>query len=147
MRVRGDVHPPVIGDLLRCVAQLPKSSGVGHSRSAVTLYSYGLRREREGFHKVWKPGSGGVVSLMASPFRRVCVGGKKAAILAAGVKVGSPGHLPARVLPDLAAVVPMETKLRKNRGYLAGLLSFKLNPNPLAYHLGDSSKKPGLPSE
>jgi hypothetical protein len=52
------------------------------------------------------------------------------------------------VLPDLAAVVPMEAKLRQNRGDFAGLLSLKLNPNPFANDFGEISKIRGfLPNQ
>ena len=56
-----------------------------------------------------------------------------AAVTAAGVIVGAAGgKVSARVLPDLAAAVPMKTELRQgSRGFLRLLLP-ELNPNPLA---------------
>ena len=65
------------------------------------------------------------------------VGREVTAVFPARVKVGSLRHLPARVLPNLPCVVPMETKLRENAGNLRGLLSLKLNPNPFAYYFGN----------
>jgi hypothetical protein len=65
------------------------------------------------------------------------VGREVTAVFPARVKVGSLRHLPARVLPNLPCVVPMETKLRENGGNLRGLLSLKLNPNPFAYYFGN----------
>jgi hypothetical protein len=38
------------------------------------------------------------------------------------------------MLPDLAAVVPMETKLGQCRRDLVRLLAVKLNPNPPSNH-------------
>ena len=43
----------------------------------------------------------------------------------------------AGVLPNLTAIVPMETKLGKLGGDLLWLLAFKGNPNPLADNLGN----------
>jgi len=51
------------------------------------------------------------------------VGGEVTGILLAGVVLGAFGDCPARVLPSLAFVVPMETKLRKCRGDFGGCLS------------------------
>jgi hypothetical protein len=68
------------------------------------------------------------------------VGGEVTAVFPARVKVGSLRHLPARVLPNLPCVVPMETKLRENGGNLRGLLSLKLNPNPFANYFGNIPK-------
>jgi hypothetical protein len=42
----------------------------------------------------------------------------------------------ARVLPRLASPVPMKTKFGQGAGNSAGLLVWKLNPNPLANHFG-----------
>ena len=60
--------------------------------------------------------------------------GNVAAVTAAGVVVGaSGGEVPARVLPDHAAAVPMESELRQGAGDGGRLLLPELNPNPLAY--------------
>ena len=52
--------------------------------------------------------------------------------------------LAARVLPDVAFPVPMETKLRKCGGNLPGLPVVKLNPNPFANHFGQFPKAGGF---
>jgi hypothetical protein len=79
---------------------------------------------------------------------RLLVGGEVTAVFPARVKVGSLRHLPARVLPNLPCVVPMETKLRENGGNLRGLLSLKLNPNPFAYYFGNIPEVRGfLPNQ
>ena len=72
------------------------------------------------------------------------VGGKVRTIPAARVIIRAIHNLPARVLPDLAAVVPMKTKLREFGGDLRWLLAFKLHPNPLANHFGQFPKARGF---
>ncbi len=68
-------------------------------------------------------------------------GRKLAAVAFAWVVTGGfVGELSARVLPCLAFVVPMETKLRENHRYFAWLLLFELNPNPLSDYLGNLPK-------
>ena len=42
---------------------------------------------------------------------------------------------PARLLPRLARVIPMETKPGQNSGHFARLLPVKLNPDPSANNL------------
>jgi len=64
------------------------------------------------------------------------VGGVTGAVFLAGVAGAALGHLAARVLPGLAGVVPMETKLRKLGGDFLGLAVGELNPEPLADNLG-----------
>jgi len=51
----------------------------------------------------------------------------------------------ARVLPDLAAVVPMESNLRKQTCYLAGRTFRELNPNPFPDNLGHAAKEGCFP--
>src|SRR5665213_3484299 len=65
-------------------------------------------------------------------------------IFLARVLTGGGHKLPARVLPDVAFPVPMETKLRKCGGNLRGLPVVKLNPNPLADNLAQFPKARGL---
>jgi len=79
--------------------------------------------------------------LLSSGFR-VCR--KIGLIFLAGVLNAAGDKLPARVLPDVAFPVPMETKLRKCGGNLPGLPVVKLNPNPLANHFGQFPKARGL---
>lgn len=60
-----------------------------------------------------------------------------AAVAAARVITGAvAGEDPARVLPELAAAVPVKTKVRKNGGNSAGLLTVELHPDPLPDNLG-----------
>ena len=68
-----------------------------------------------------------------------------AAVTAAGVIVGpAGGEVSARVLPDLAAAVPMKAKLRKQgRGFLRLLLP-ELNPDPLADNVRDPPELRGF---
>jgi len=70
-----------------------------------------------------------------------------AAVTLARVVVGGSGLgiNPARVLPELAAVVPMESNLRKQTCYLAGLTFRELNPNPLPDNLGHAAKEGCFP--
>ena len=72
------------------------------------------------------------------------IGRKIRTVFPAWVKVGRKGDLSARMLPDLAAVVPMEAKLREFSGDLAGLFFLELNPNPIPNHLGNFPKFRGL---
>jgi hypothetical protein len=78
---------------------------------------------------------------------RLLIGRKERTIPAARVIIRAVHDLPARVLPDLAAVVPMKAKLRKFGGNLRWLLSFKLNPNPFANDFGQFPKARGFLSE
>jgi hypothetical protein len=50
------------------------------------------------------------------------------------------------MLPELAAIVPMETKLRQFSGDLPWLFAVKLNPNPSANDLGQLPKFRCLPA-
>ena len=52
---------------------------------------------------------------------------------------------PARVLPCLARVVPVETQLSQNRCDFLRLLLFELNPNPLANDFGKFIKSRCFP--
>ena len=68
-----------------------------------------------------------------------------AAVTAAGVIVGAAGgKVSARVLPDLAAAVPMEAKLRQRGGDLLRLFLPELNPNPLADNVRDPPELRGF---
>src|ERR1019366_1398511 len=53
------------------VSQCCKLSGVGHSRNAVTLYSYGLAANLNGFTSVSKAGKMAVAFMAVFPFTRV----------------------------------------------------------------------------
>jgi len=71
----------------------------------------------------------------------LCVGRKLAAVFLARVIAG--GFLcevPARVLPSLPFVVPMETELREDSGDFAGLLLLELYPDPFADNFGHLPK-------
>ena len=88
------------------------ASGVGHSRKVVTLYSYGLAGNLNGFTSDSKPGKTDVVfmaQILSSGFH---VGGKIAAIL--GARVGGMTaervKSSARMLPDTAPLVPMKAQ-------------------------------------
>lgn len=68
-----------------------------------------------------------------------------AAVFLAGVNAGALLTIrAARVLPRLAGVVPMETKLGQNAGDFGRLLPVKLNPNPLANHFGQFKEARGF---
>jgi len=73
---------------------------------------------------------------------RVCR--KVGQIFVAGVTAAAGYKLPARVLPELAFAVPMETKLGQGGGDMARRLLVKLNPNPLADNLTQFPKTRGL---
>ena len=68
-----------------------------------------------------------------------------AAVFLAGVNGGAlVSNHAARVLPRLAGVVPMETKLGQNAGDFGRLLLLELNPNPFANHFGQFKKARGF---
>ena len=68
-----------------------------------------------------------------------------AAVFLAGVNGGAlVGIRAARVLPSLAGVVPMETKLGQNASNFGRLLLLKLNPNPFANHFGQFKEARGF---
>ena len=65
------------------------------------------------------------------------VGGEMAAVFLAGVCAAAiGGELAARVLPALAAVVPMESELRQLAAHLLGRLVGESDPDPFADNLG-----------
>jgi len=70
-----------------------------------------------------------IIKLLSSGL--LIIGGKVGTVSAAGVEIDGIRDLAARVLPQLAAVVPMEAKLGQFSGNLAWLLAVELNPNPL----------------
>jgi hypothetical protein len=72
------------------------------------------------------------------------VGRKERTIPAARVIIRTIHNLPARVLPDLAAVVPMKTKLGEFGSHLGRLLSIHLHPYPLSDYLGQFPKPRGF---
>ena len=76
----------------------------------------------------------------------VHVGGEVTAIFPAGVSVAGWCDRAARVLPDLAAVVPMKPEFRQSGGDLVRLLAVKLNPNPLAHNFRQFPKLRCLPA-
>ena len=65
-------------------------------------------------------------------------------IFLARVLTGAGNKLPARVLPELAFAVPVETKLGQRGGDVAWRLLVKLNPNPLADNLAQFPKARSL---
>ena len=68
-----------------------------------------------------------------------------AAVFLAGVNAGALFAIrAARVLPRLAAVVPMEPQFRQNAGDFGRLLPVKLNPNPFANHFGQFKEARGF---
>ncbi len=73
-------------------------------------------------------------------------GGGVAAVTFAGVIVGGlVAKDSARVLPNLAVLIPMETDLRQHGCNLAGLFLRELNPNPLADNLRQPEKQGRFP--
>ena len=68
----------------------------------------------------------------------------KGLIFVAGITAAAGDKLAARVLPELAFAVPMETKLGQRGGDVARGLVVKLNPNPLANYLGQFPKARGF---
>jgi hypothetical protein len=73
-------------------------------------------------------------------------GGGVAAVAFAGVIVGGlVAKDAARVLPNLAVLIPMESDLRQHGCNLAGLFLRELNPNPLADNLRQPEKQGRFP--
>jgi hypothetical protein len=73
-------------------------------------------------------------------------GGGVAAVAFAGVIVGGlVAKDAARVLPNLAVLIPMETDLRQHGCNLAGLFLRELNPNPISDNLRQPEKQGGFP--
>ena len=75
------------------------------------------------------------------------VGGVVTGILGVGVFLAAFGNMSARVLPDLALVVPMKAKLRQSPRNLGRLLLREGNPNPLADNFGECVETGGFGAE
>ena len=119
-------------------------SGVGHSRKAVTLYSCGCDSNLNGLTML-SPGRVGVSVFMAFPSSSGCGLWDVAAVTAARVIVRAlTAKDSARVLPRLAALVPMEAELRKRVGDGLRLLLPECNPNPLPDNMGDAAELRGF---
>ena len=72
------------------------------------------------------------------------VGWKIRAVFAARVEHRGTDKLAARVLPELAAVAPMESKLRQDHRDFQRLFGLKLNPNPFSNHFRQFPKARGF---
>jgi hypothetical protein len=130
--------------------------GFRHSSGFVTLRTFagkpvsvqpGFPKQTEGFRNEGKlmlrKRQAASVAFHGS-LSGLLVGRKERTVPAARVIIRPVHNLPARVLPNLAAVVPMKAKLREFGGDLRWLLAFKLNPNPLANDFGQFPKARGF---
>jgi hypothetical protein len=143
IRMRRDVQPPIIGRFLWRVVQLQtlRRSTFPQRRHLVFVR---LRWKREGLYNLKARKQWGL--FVHGVLGGVHVGGKIAAVFPARVLVAGRRNRAARVLPELAAVVPMKPEFREGGGNLFRLPVVKLNPNPPANHFRQFPKFRRFPS-
>lgn len=135
----GNVPAPIVGNPVGRVTQLQVFRCEAFPQRCHLVFM-GLRFKPKRFHDLIEAGKDRGIFVHGWFSLRLC-GGLTTVTVAGVIGGGAVAKDAARVLPNLAVLVPVEADLRKKGCDFPGLPLWKLNPNPFADNLSHAAQE------